>query len=121
VHRAGDLQHVFGARLVGSVICLACVRIDPHLHQPRSVAQIDEDQAAMIAPLVHPPGQGDLLADVRQSQFTAVNRFDHAAAPESCPVIARSVVCDEAISRGDTEIASREALAMTRTTKKPPQ
>ena len=42
----------------------ADVLLEHHLGDPLAVAQVDEDRAAVVAPVVHPAEEDDLLADV---------------------------------------------------------
>ena len=48
-------------------------RVARHLHHARPVAQIEEDQRAVIAAAVHPTGQGHGLPDVLEPQVAAVD------------------------------------------------
>ena len=48
------------------------VRIADHLHEPLAIAQIDEDDAAMIAAAMSPAAEGHRLADERGSELAAV-------------------------------------------------
>jgi hypothetical protein len=43
---------------------LGAVRVEDHLDQPLAVAQIDEDDPAVIAAPMHPAAQDDLLKSV---------------------------------------------------------
>src|SRR3989304_6066032 len=47
-------------------------RVEDHLHQPAAVAQVDEDEAAVVAPAVHPAGQRHVLAGVILAQLATV-------------------------------------------------
>src|SRR5688572_11168747 len=53
------------------------LRVDHELADPRAVAQVDEDEAAVVAPAVRPAGERQLLADVLGSDFAA-----HEVAPD---------------------------------------
>ena len=41
----------------------ARIRVEHDLQQPLAVAQVDEDDPAVIAPAMHPAGDRDLLAE----------------------------------------------------------
>ena len=77
-NRTGDLNHVFAAQTVRlfrhrSVL----LRAKDNLGQTFAIAQIDEDDAAMIARDVHPAGERDLLADVDLAKRIAIVRAIH--------------------------------------------
>src|SRR2546430_15335148 len=60
------------AQLLGEVVHLpARLRFEDHLREPRPIAQVDEHRAAVIAPVVHPPEEDHLLADVLRRQLAA--------------------------------------------------
>jgi hypothetical protein len=50
---------------VGQLECLGArlVRVEDELHQAGAVAQVDEDQAAVVAAAVHPPRDPQLGVD----------------------------------------------------------
>jgi hypothetical protein len=58
-----------------------CIRgdlgIDRHLGHAPTVAQVDEDQAALIAAAVDPTGQRYFLIHVINPKFATVVRFQH--------------------------------------------
>ena len=47
-------------------------RAKDHLREAFAIAQVDENDAAMIAPHMHPAGEFDLAADVGFTQFVAM-------------------------------------------------
>src|SRR6185437_16615737 len=49
-----------------------CVRLDHALGQAIMVAQIDEDQPAMIAPAIDPARQPDGLSDIGLAKLAAI-------------------------------------------------
>ena len=51
---------------------LVVLRVEHHLRDAFAVAQVNEDDAAVVAPHVHPAGQTHLLPDVRRAQFPAM-------------------------------------------------
>ena len=56
-------EHVLGAQTVGALVGLRRVLgVEHELQQPRPVAQVDEDQPAVVAPPVHPAGHAHLVA-----------------------------------------------------------
>ena len=71
-HQAGDLQAVFAAHVLGNLEHLGPVRVAHHLHQPFAIAQVDEDDAAVVPAAVHPAAQGDDLVEVGGSDVSAV-------------------------------------------------
>ena len=69
---AGHLDHPFAAELLRlSVGVWGIGGIEDHLGEPTAVPQVDEDEAAVVAPSVDPSGQGDCLALVLCSQVAA--------------------------------------------------
>ena len=56
-------EHVLVAHALGLGEHLGGVRIEHDLQQALAVAQIDEDDAAMVAPAMGPAGHRDDLAD----------------------------------------------------------
>ena len=77
-HRADHLDHIFAAHLGGDVVGGGGgVGINRHLGDAEAIAQIDKDQAAVIAAAVHPTGQGDLFADMIQRQFATGMCLQH--------------------------------------------
>ena len=64
-HRADRGQHVLGAELVGKLeqIGARSVGVEDELDQPRPVAQVDEDQPAVVAAAVDPTGDPHLGVD----------------------------------------------------------
>src|SRR5262249_24316463 len=63
---AGRRDHVLGAKLLRQRVRLRRVlRVKDQLQEPAAVAQVDEDQPAMVAAAVHPAGDADAIADAR--------------------------------------------------------
>jgi hypothetical protein len=61
--RAEGADDVLGAQLLG--LCVGVVLgMEDELDQAAAIAQVDEDQPAVVAPAVHPPGHAQLLSDV---------------------------------------------------------
>ena len=61
-----------GADLAGAGVGLGLdVRTEDHLHQAAGVAQIDEDDAAVVALFLDPAAEDDLLADVFGAHLAA--------------------------------------------------
>ena len=58
----------------------SAARVGPEhdLDEAGAIAQVDEGDAAVIAPSMHPPGQRDLLASVLRTQVSTVVRLEHA-------------------------------------------
>ena len=57
-----------------------------HLHDAGGVAEVEEDQSAVVAPAVHPPGECDLLALVFGPQFAATVSLQHRAESRTRPI-----------------------------------
>ena len=72
-HLAGDLQHEFAAKMLGLVEVFLghAIRVDDHLRVTGAVAQVAEDQPAVIAVVPCPTAQRDLAAHVRFAQLAA--------------------------------------------------
>ncbi len=63
--RPADLNHIFATQCVRLLRKLGVFfRAKNDLRQPFAIAQIDENDAAMIARDIYPAGKRDLLADV---------------------------------------------------------
>ena len=73
---AGDLQAVLAAQAVRDGLVA-----DDDLHDAARLAEVEEGDAAVIAPPGHPPGEGDGLADVLGAQGAGVMRADHGGSP----------------------------------------
>ena len=71
-HDAGDLQHEFIAHALRHREHLGGVRIEHDLQQPLAVAQVDENDAAVVAPPMRPTGHRDDLADRRFADLTTI-------------------------------------------------
>ncbi len=69
---AGDLQHELVAHGLGEREHLRPVGVADHLGDTLTVAQVDEDHAAMVAAAVVPAAEGDDLIDVAGIQLAAV-------------------------------------------------
>ena len=64
-HRAGYLRHPLGAEPLRDVKRVRrLLRVEDDLHEAGAVAQVDENEPAVVAPPVHPPGQRDGLSCV---------------------------------------------------------
>jgi hypothetical protein len=69
---AGDLEAVLRAQLVGHRLVA-----DHHLDDAGRLAQVDEGDAAVVAPARHPAGEGDGLTDVLGPEAACVVAADH--------------------------------------------
>ncbi len=63
-HLAGDAQAELVAHALGGGKGLGAVRVADHLHQALAVAQVDEDDATVVAAAVGPAEQGHGLVEV---------------------------------------------------------
>ena len=73
-----DLDHVLVAQARGDREGVGRGRrVDDDLDQAGAIAQIDEDQAAVVADGVHPALQDDRLADVFGADFAAHHATFH--------------------------------------------
>ena len=78
LHLAPNLHHPLLPQLVGNAGRLPMqFRVADHLHHAGAVAQVDEDDAAVVAAAGHPPGQGYFRPGVAQTQRAAVGRTQH--------------------------------------------
>src|SRR5207302_8854373 len=83
---AADADDVLAAQLPGLRRGLRCVgRVEDHLDQAPAVAEVDEDQAAVVAAAGDPAVEVDLVADVLGAELAALDRAvaAHARASES--------------------------------------
>jgi len=71
-HQTRDLEHVFIAYALRHREHRCTIGIEHNLQQPRAIPQIDENDAAMVAPTMRPAGHRDHLADHRLADFTAI-------------------------------------------------
>ena len=71
-HATLHLQDELAPHLLGGCKGLLGIGVENDLYQARAVAQIDEDDAAVIAPPVNPAAQHDLLAEQGLGDLTAV-------------------------------------------------
>src|SRR5262245_53092636 len=70
--RAAHPQHVLGAQFVGQLERLTgLLGMEDELHDAGAVAQVDEDQTAVITTTVHPAGHGRLAADAVAEHLAA--------------------------------------------------
>ena len=76
---AFDLHHVFAAHF-GRVLVGGGrhVGVEYDLNQAGEVAQVEEDEAAMVAAAMHPPRQRHPLPHVCFAKFATINRLQHA-------------------------------------------
>ena len=72
-HAPGHLQHVFAAHVFGlrEVICADAIRIHHHLRVAVAVAQVYEDEAAMVAVVPRPARERDFAPVVRGAELAA--------------------------------------------------
>jgi hypothetical protein len=70
-HLAIDFHHPLGAQLL-HLLERRAAGIGHHLAQPVMVAQVDEQQAAVVADAVNPAGEAHVLADVAFAERAAV-------------------------------------------------
>ena len=72
-HHAGDLDGPLGANGLGGVERRAAgvLGVEGDLGHAVAVAQVDEDETAVVAAAPHPTGEGDLLADMLGAQLVA--------------------------------------------------
>ena len=73
-------DHEFIAKRFGFVECLFthCRFVENNLHQAGTVAHVDKDQSAVIAPTRYPTRQIDLLAFVGFAELAAIHRSFHS-------------------------------------------
>ena len=71
-HPPGDPQDVLAAHALGGLEGLQGVRVDDDLHDAAAVAQVDEDDPAVVAAAVDPAAQDHVLADLLRGHVTAV-------------------------------------------------
>ena len=74
-NRSGHAEHEFRPRAAGGRVRFRrLVAVDHDLRDAVAVAQVDEDQPALVASTVHPAVERDGLAGVRESQFATCTR-----------------------------------------------
>jgi hypothetical protein len=67
--RAADRDHVLGPQRLGGGERVA--GMEDQLHEAGAVAQVDEDEPAVVAAAVHPAGEPDVAARVAGAQVAA--------------------------------------------------
>jgi hypothetical protein len=79
----GDLADDLDAELVAQVV--GVLLAEDHLDDPRAVAQVDEDDPAVVAAAGHPAGQRHGRAGVGRAQASGVMGTDHGgSSPRGC-------------------------------------
>ena len=73
-HQAAHLHHEFVAQLFGLIELGLVVRVEYHLQEAFAVAQVHENDAAMIAAAMDPAGNRNLLTDQLFVDLAAVVR-----------------------------------------------
>ena len=73
-HQAADLHHELVAQLLGLVELGLVVRVEYHLQEALAVAQVHEDDAAMVAAAMDPAGNRNLLTDQLFVDLAAIVR-----------------------------------------------
>ena len=73
-HEPTNLHHELVAQLLGLVELGLVVRVEHHLQEAFAVAQVHEDDAAMIAAAMDPAGNRNLLTDQLFVDLAAVVR-----------------------------------------------
>src|SRR5260370_23893622 len=71
-HQTRDLEDVFVADPLRHGENARPIRIEHDLQQSFAIAKVDEDDAAMAAPPMAPPGHDDHLTDQRLADLTAI-------------------------------------------------
>jgi len=71
-HLALHLDAELAAEVLGGLEGFGGVRVEHDLKEPRSVAQVDEDDAAVVAPAVHPAGHLERAARQGFADFAAI-------------------------------------------------
>ncbi len=80
---AADAQHVLAASVAGDGVRGRLVGTEDDLHQAAAIAQVDEDEPAVVAPAVHPARERDLAALVACAQVAAIVGLVHVPLPAS--------------------------------------
>ena len=72
-HAPGHLQHVLATQVLGrtEVLLAHAIGIDHHLGIAITVAQVDEDEAAVVAGVPRPTAQSHLLVHISRTQLPA--------------------------------------------------
>ena len=81
-HAPLHADHVLGAQPLGLAKHRGRIRIEDHLQQALAIAQIDENDAAVVAAAMHPAGDRDLLSDQLLVDVSAVMRAHPPMVPE---------------------------------------
>ncbi len=95
---AARREHVLGAHLLGERVRLGDARrVEHELHHAAAVAEIDEDEVAVVAAARDPAGEAHLAADVGGAQLARIDVAEHqdsfprrAASSAAKPAAARS-------------------------------
>ncbi len=75
-HPPGDLQHVLAAQMLGllEVLGAHAIRVHHNLGVAVAVAQVDEDEAAVVAGMPRPAGERHLLVHIISTQLPTGSR-----------------------------------------------
>ena len=85
-HRAGRAHDVLGAQPLGQTVRLGRdSRVEDELHEAGAVAQVDEDEVAVVAPASHPAGEPHLATHVGGTQLAGQRGAHHAFPPPLPP------------------------------------
>ena len=77
-HGAGRPDDVLGAQPLGQTVRLGgAARVEDELHETGAVAQVDEDEVAVVAPARHPAGDAYLAAHVGDAQLAGQRVAHH--------------------------------------------
>src|SRR5229473_4483411 len=71
-HLALYPQHIFVTHAFSQRKNLGISRIEYHLHQAGTVAQVDKDDTAVVAPVLRPAAQGNRPAGERGTKLPAI-------------------------------------------------
>src|SRR4029079_19395966 len=120
--RPGGGHDVLRAQALGERVRVAGrLGMEDELHDPRAVAQVDEDQAAVVAPPVHPAGHAHGLPDARGGQLATPGvavavlvRRPHRSPRMRCMTVSGSTVRCSPGSISLSEIPSSPRMATYR-------
>ena len=72
-----DGEHPLGAGSMGGLVGLGVLRVDDDLDNAVRVAEVEEDEAAVVAAAVDPAGEAHGAALVGDGQVTGIGVFEH--------------------------------------------
>ena len=89
------------AGVAGDGMCIGLVGAEDDLQKAAAVAQVDEDEPAVVSPAMHPARERDLAALIGRAQVAAIVGLVHVPLPANVVDVPQ---CSERAARGQRKI-----------------